>query len=276
VAEDDSLDDAPAGFRALERQLASKGVKTTRSAATAGAIRGLHETWMRVYRPRLVTTLGELPAIEAVDLELTRLRSRLGDTLLVRDLRRSLREIAKIIDNEILPAYTGARWSEASAPPRERASQSPGVDDPLLGRLDDLHPALARSYRQALNDLADPTRISFLGTAGEIREVLRAVIHTLAPDPEPIKKQPWFKGHDGRPTQAERIRYIMQQRAEGESAAIQAADLVDVKVGTLGRDLYERASRAFHAGTERGEVAKIELYVRGVLLDVLPEAASDR
>jgi hypothetical protein len=268
--EEVSLDEAPDGFRRLLKSLEKQRTKTTRSQANFDAIRELSTAWTRDYRPGFVAALGELPAIERVDAELSALRGRLGATLEVRELRRSLRAIATTIENEILPAYEAARWTQAVAPPPQRATTNAVATDPVVERLEALNPGLARSYRQALVDIEDTTRESYLGPAGELREVLRGAITALTPDDETIKEQPWFKGHEGKPTQAERVRFIMQQRPEGHGPAGVATELVEEKTGALGRDLYVRASRALHSGTEREEVVKIEVYVRGVLLDVLP------
>ena len=269
MADDVSLDDAPDAFRQLERALERERAQTTRSQRTAAEIRRLHETWRRDYRPQFAQTLGEFPAIELVDYELETLRRRVGGRFVVRELRRTLRKIAKTIDAEILPAYSAARWTESAAPPSLRLDST--SHDPVIERLSAINPQLAASYQQVLDDLGDGSRKSYLGPAGELREVLRASIHHLAPDDEAIAEQPWFKGHEGRPTQAERVRYILQVREHDPGAAAQAADLVDVKIGALGRHLYQRASRALHAGTEQREVAKIEVYVRGLLLDILPD-----
>jgi hypothetical protein len=128
---------------------------------------------------------------------------------------------------------------------------------------------LANSYEQAHADLADTGRASYLGPAGEIREVMRGAMHLLAPDDE-VEAQTWFVGDDkGRPTQAERIRYIVQSKSGAEST-IETAEIVDTKVGRLGRQLYQRASKAFHAGTQRDEVGKIVGWVEAVLNEILP------
>ena len=145
----------------------------------------------------------------------------------------------------------------------------PSVDSDLLRRLDALDPNLAASYTQVHRDFVDDTRLSFLGPAGEIREVMRAVIHRLAPTDD-VQEQTWYVGRDDKPTQAERIRFILESRSRAEKSATDAAGMVDDRVGKLGRTLYTRASRAFHAGTQREEVSKIVGYVEAVLNEVLP------
>jgi hypothetical protein len=85
--------------------------------------------------------------------------------------------------------------------------------------------------------------------------------------------QPWFKGHEGRPTHAERIRYALQQNHATEDEQILKADeILDAKIGQLGRSLYTRTSKALHAGTQQREVKKIVDWVEVVLDEVLPSA----
>jgi hypothetical protein len=86
------------------------------------------------------------------------------------------------------------------------------------------------------------------------------------------RAESWYVGHDGRPTQAERIRYILHQQHPDASdeAASEAAELVETRVGRFGRMLYSRTSGAFHAGTQREELDRIVGYVEAVLNEILP------
>jgi hypothetical protein len=119
-------------------------------------------------------------------------------------------------------------------------------------------------------DIADTTRATYIGPAGELREVMRGAIQLLASDQD-VQAQSWYVGHQGRPTQAERIRYIVQERSGGgDEAPIEAADVVETKVGRLGRTLCSRTSRALHAGTQRDELDRIVAYVEAVLNEILP------
>jgi hypothetical protein len=259
-----SVDDAARAFWSLDRALQSRNARTTRSREDANRIRALAEAWFRTYQPAFVAVLGEFPAIQTVDRHLRDLLGRLGGQFVISDLRTALRAIGRTIDREILPAYDAARWTTAATPAATTAGR-----ESIAQRLDRLSPDLATSYRQVHLDLADEARISFLGPAGEIREVMRASIHLLAPDEE-VQTQDWYEGVDGRPTQAERVRYVVQQQSEGEASPVEAADIVDTKVGRLGRLLYSRASRALHAGTQREELDRIVSYVEAVLNEMLP------
>lgn len=258
-----SLDEASQAFRSLERALSRRTTQTTRSREDANAVRALIEAWFRTYRPQVERTLGQFPAVEVVDRHLRELLARAGSRMVISDLRATLRAVARTLDREIVPAYDAARWTDAAAVPATAARGA------LSLRLERLSPDLAASYRQVHADLADVNRSTFLGPAGEIREVMRATIQLLAPDEE-VQAQDWYVGHEGRPTQAERIRYVVQQRSEGEASPVEAAEIVDTKVGRLGRVLYSRASRAFHTGTQREELDRVVNYVEAVLNEVLP------
>lgn len=144
----------------------------------------------------------------------------------------------------------------------------------VLDRLRKLSPALSTSFEQALRDLNDQTRLSYMGPAGEVREVLRATIQILAPDAD-IRAQSWFKGHPQggkiNPTQSERTRYAVQQRGGSLDQAKASDELIDELVGKVSRETYQVGSRAFHAGTVRGDVQKLAGWVFSLLDEVLPD-----
>ena len=122
----------------------------------------------------------------------------------------------------------------------------------LAARLAAVDPDLGISYQQVLADVGE-VRDTFVGPAGEIREVLRGTIAQLAPDDKVIGET-WFKGHEGKVTHAERIRYALQQNHATEDDQIFKADeILDAKIGQLGRSLYTRSSKALHASTKQRE-----------------------
>jgi hypothetical protein len=180
------------------------------------------------------------------------------------------------VDDEYLERL---RAFEATLPPRESAPTAGSVarhslttdQQDLAARLAAIDPDLGISYRQVLADVAE-TRDTYVGPAGEIREVLRGTIAQLAPDAA-VMGQTWFKGHEGKPTHAERIRLALQQNhATEDEQILKADDILDAKIGALGRSLYTRSSKALHAGTQQREVRKIVDWVEVVLDEVLPGA----
>jgi len=143
-----------------------------------------------------------------------------------------------------------------------------------MDRLRSVSTHLADGLQQSMEDLSDQTRLTYVGPAGEAREVLRGCIQLLAPDGE-VRKQPWFIGvQQGKrlnPTQAERTRYAVQQRGRDHGHAIESTEMIDERVGRLGRMVYQQASAALHARNQRREVRVLIGYVFALLDDVLPE-----
>src|SRR6266496_3198268 len=147
-------------------------------------------------------------------------------------------------------------------------------DAHILGRLRRLSPPLAESLEQALKDLNDHTRLSYVGRAGEVREVMRAATQHMAPD-EQVRQQPWFTGIEQggkrNPSQAERIRYAVQQRGGSKDQVKGVDQLIDELVGQIGRQTYSAGSSAFHAGTAQAKVRKLTGWVFAILDEILPD-----
>jgi hypothetical protein len=149
-----------------------------------------------------------------------------------------------------------------------------GREADILARLRRNSPALADSMEQALTDLNDHSRLSYVGPAGEVREVMRAAVQQFAPDDE-VKMQTWYvgieQGGKRNPSQAERTRYAVQLRGGAKDQVKGFDDLIDELVGQIGRQTYTTGSAAFHAGTQREKVRKLTGWVFALLDEVLPE-----
>lgn len=149
-----------------------------------------------------------------------------------------------------------------------------GRDASIIERLRRQSSSLADSFEQALSDLNDHTRLTYIGPAGEVREVMRAAVQQLAPDDE-VRKQPWFQGiaQGGKrnPSQAERIRYAVQQRGSNKEQSRVADELIDQLVAKVGRHAYQVGSSALHAGAAQATVRKLTGWVLSVLDEVLPD-----
>jgi hypothetical protein len=143
----------------------------------------------------------------------------------------------------------------------------------ILDTLAALLPACAASYEQALRDIAQGARVSWRGTATELRETLREVIDHFAPD-EKVSSTPNFQAEDGqrRPTQKQKVRYILRAR-RNSSAAVAVAeaslDTVDEAVATLARSTYRRGSVSTHVGTTGKEIKSLKRYVDALLGELL-------
>jgi hypothetical protein len=137
-----------------------------------------------------------------------------------------------------------------------------------------LVPTAALSYEQALRDLAaSDERVSFRGTANELREALRETVDRLAPDDEVIAA-PNFKLESGQtgPTQKQKVRHILRSRALAQTArkAPEASIvLIEGLVGSVARASYERSSLSAHISSTHNEVRQLKMYVDSVLAELL-------
>ena len=261
------LDRAPEDYLAFERDIKKRGIRWVTSRDDAQRMRALSAGWMQGYRPAFVKAMGEVDQVAQVDEDITWLRSRAGVRTDSSELRERLRRIARTISRELLPAYDANRWSFAA----NIADHSD--DEPILRRLTSLDEAIARSYKQALLDLDDPNRFTYVGPATELREVLGATIRRLSPPDGEIASRSWFKGHQGKPPQAERIRAILSDKAR-YAPAIKTFDMINETIGSVARSTYNRASAATHLGrsADRADVSRLRPWVDAVLGEILPDA----
>lgn len=159
---------------------------------------------------------------------------------------------------------------DASAP---RASSITEQEEHLLATISDLVPSAARSYRQAILDSADTTRVSYRGPANEFREALRETLDYLAPD-EDIMAQDGFQLEDGQknPTRRQKIRYILTARKTPKSSAKipeDLSELIDSKIAGIAGATYTLANVTAHIETERIEVLRVRRYILVVLSEIL-------
>jgi hypothetical protein len=143
----------------------------------------------------------------------------------------------------------------------------------ILSTIEKLCPTAADSYKQAIEDLNNESRFSWRGTAGELREALREVLDTLAPDEE-VQKGPGFKlEKDARgPTMKQKVAFVLKSRKQPEAArktVEQAADVVEEKVGGFVRSVYNRSSVSVHTSRDKSEVLSVKRFVDTVLVELL-------
>ncbi|MDD5139278.1 MAG: hypothetical protein PHY43_03335 [Verrucomicrobiales bacterium] len=143
----------------------------------------------------------------------------------------------------------------------------------ILETLKQIVPVAGLSYEQACRDLSDRTRLSYRGTANELREALRELLDHFAPD-EAVLSQPGFKleGDQKKPTMKQKVKFIL--RARGLSATAtdvpeNAISIVEETIGKLTRSTYNRSSLSTHITTSRGEVQQMKMYLDSVLAELL-------
>jgi hypothetical protein len=143
----------------------------------------------------------------------------------------------------------------------------------ILDTLTRMLPNSARSYEQALRDIAMGSRVSWRGTATELREALREVMDHLAPDDQ-VMASPGFQLEDGqsRPTQKQKVRFILRARRSSSAAvAVAEASLstVDEAVASLARTTYTRGSVSTHTATDGTEIRNLKRYSDALLAELL-------
>lgn len=143
----------------------------------------------------------------------------------------------------------------------------------ILETLRKMLPLTSASYEQALLDLVQGVRVSWRGTALELREVLREVIDHLAPDAKVISS-PGFSLEQGQqsPTQKQKVRFILRARRSPSAAvAVTQASLatIDEAIATLARSTYTRGSLSAHTSTEVKEIRNLKRYVDALLAELL-------
>lgn len=137
--------------------------------------------------------------------------------------------------------------------------------------LEKVSEALAQSYLQIKNDIDDSDRISWAGTAHEIRQIISSLLIILAPDEEVIAQSWYKKPEDGTSTQKQKVRYILEQKGAGskETDVVEQISSLDEVIQELVRKTYSRASDAAHRFKNRNEVIKILRYFDAFILDLL-------
>ena len=147
------------------------------------------------------------------------------------------------------------------------------VERAILATLTAMLPRTAASYEQALRDISQGGRVSWRGTATELRETLREVMDYLAPDDKVmavagIQLEPGLS----KPSQKQKVKFILRARRSSSAAvAVAEASLgtVDEAVATLARSTYQRGSVSTHVGASGQEIKNVKRYVDALLAELL-------
>ena len=125
---------------------------------------------------------------------------------------------------------------------------------------------------QIKRDVEDTSRVSWAGTAHEIRQLLSTLLEKLAPD-QFVTTQLWYKQDPGtaQPTRKQRVRYILEMHKAGskeQAVADTVADL-DERIAALVTETYSRGSDAAHRYKPGSEVKRILGYFEAFAQDLL-------
>jgi len=184
--------------------------------------------------------------------------------------QKNINNIRKVSDKFITEAQV-AEWI------KDKNSNNLG-DLNVIEALRNLDEDLERRYNQVLSDLNDQQRISYAGTANELREIIRIILSKKAPT-DRVMKMPWFKtarvndkNLPSQPTQAERVRFILEFRKSSKNAVEQAQgqeQLIDALIGKIVRSSYSRINAGVHATEDNKEIERCLRYANAFLLDIL-------
>jgi hypothetical protein len=145
------------------------------------------------------------------------------------------------------------------------------IERTILDTLTAMLPRTAAAYEQALRDIAQAqARVSWRGTAAELREALREVIDHLAPD-DKVMAVPGFqleKDQKG-PTQKQKVRFVLRARRSPSAVAESSLGTIDEAVAALARSAYQGGSASTHVGTSSKEIRNLKRYIDALLGELL-------
>lgn len=265
----DVLERVHARLKAGKKKRITQGERTT--------IRSVVGAWFSEYQSAFIQVVGDNEQIPAMDEALQDvLRLTLKETPR-RTVVRALGRAADRFGENLLIPLSRAYWSQAPA-------RSPaGRDEGTAARLRQLDSDLADSYEQAVRDIEETDRLSYRGPAAELREVVSAVLHKLAPNQQ-VERLDWYREArksgvrtEPTPTRAERIKFILRSRAKGSATTETAESFmtsVEERLANVVNSTYKRGSAATHGGAERDELVQLLPYINAVLSELLPPASS--
>lgn len=149
----------------------------------------------------------------------------------------------------------------------------PHNDKLIIDTIDSIIPSAALSYKQALIDINTCNhKISYRGTASELREALRETLDHLAQDKD-VMSESGFKlePNQTKPTMKQKVRYILKKRGQNDTKRLpteKSVELVDEIIGQIARATYNRASLSTHLQTTKQEVVQIKRYVDMVFYEI--------
>ncbi len=230
-------------------------------------------SWFDEYRGGLLSLGINEPLLVEIDKPMKNLLQATNSSKRRSYYRRQIKKANTVIDGLQVDAQI-AEWN---------ISKEEDGDVIVRNALKILDSDLERRYLQVIYDLNDPKRVSYAGTANEIREIIRIVLFLQAPDAE-ITKTPWFRKRKENeeknnktlttPTQTERVKFIMEKKRAGDKALKNAQEneaLIEGLLGKVVRSSYDRMNAGVHGQKNRDEIIKGLRYVHAFLLDILPE-----
>jgi len=258
-------DPISASIRDLEAAIRNARSRDINAEGLREVGRQVVRDYFRVVRPQLstarVSVADDIDGLFQMLLQLANKRSARSAYIVLFRKLNALRAQAEIEYEKQASAIVGPATFALDA-----------TELAIVGRLSGMLPAASVGYQQAISDLQAGDRLSWRGTAAELREVARETLDHLAPDAD-VMAAPGFKleADQLRPTQTQKMRYIVRKRRLPEGAQKVPEDVVKLieTTASFARSTYSRGATATHASPGRGEVRQLKRYVDALLCELL-------
>ncbi len=259
-----TLEDISVQVAALASAVTGGRSKQIPSAVVQPMARAIAKPYFEIVRAELLVVMERKGLVDEIDFVVQSILQ------LAEGVREKQAYIGQI--NELRPYLREASIDLMKAKGTPRVALS-ATEQTILDTLTAMLPGSAASYEQALRDLAQGGRVSWRGTAAELREVLRDAIDHLAPD-DKVMGATGFQREEGqtRPTQRQKVRFILRARRSGSTAVATAEGslaTIDEAIAALARSTYQRGATSTHVQTSGKEVRTLKGYVDALLAELL-------
>jgi hypothetical protein len=256
------MTDDPVGafWTSLEKVAASVGrnkAVNINSQSIRDSARALAQEWFRNVRPfaaGLGATQDDVQEIDVRLQHLLRLSNGQNAKKSYVSTIRALKRLRHEFDATLERYRSDARLKSSVTPLNNTEAR-------IIETLERMLPDAAVCYRQVLSDLNGPPRLSYRGTATELREVVREILDHLAPDKAVMQSDGFALEKDRKaPTMKQKARFILRARGLGETsrkAPEQAVELLEEQIASIARSVYERGSASTHGPASHPEVLAV-------------------
>jgi hypothetical protein len=254
-------------LEAALKRMSARGTTHVNARAIRDETKQIVQFYFREVRQHLISLSIQSAQIGLLDAEMQQMIEIAATATRVPTYRKSI----NILNDLRAPVETAIEIASIS-PNASSSSKLTGTEAAILKTLDQVVPTTALSYQQVLQDLQDISRVSYRGTASELREVLRELLDHLAPDSEVLKTGIKLEHGQTKPTMKQKTVFILKARGINETQRKTASDAIEAvegAVGSLARSVYNRGSLSTHIGTSRGEVLVFKGYAEAVLAELL-------
>lgn len=254
----------------LKSAVARSKVVNINTGEMRGSAQELVQEYFRNLRPELTGSVSDDDLRPLDDAAQDLLRLAQG-----RNARKSYARVLKQMGGQRASVAVARErhYIEAAAGGSAEKPRLSHIESRILSTLQSMLPEPALSYEQAIRDLREPDRLSYRGTAVELREVMREVLDHLAPDDEVLAAS-GFKLEKDRsgPTMRQKTSHILRLRGLGATtrkAPQDASAIVDELTASFVRSTYERGSAATHISPTLQDLHRLKTYVDAALMELL-------